>query len=106
MKYFVYILKSRKNGKNYAGFTRKSVVERMREHNHGSNTWTRKKGPFDLLHVEEFSSRKAALKREKYYKSAAGRKHLKKLFPGSSMVEHSAVNRRVAGSSPARGAFF
>ena len=25
-------------------------------------------------------------------------------FPGSSMVEHSAVNRRVAGSSPARGA--
>ena len=25
-------------------------------------------------------------------------------FLGSSMVEHSAVNRRVAGSSPARGA--
>ena len=26
------------------------------------------------------------------------------LFRGSSMVEHAAVNRRVAGSSPARGA--
>ncbi len=26
------------------------------------------------------------------------------LFPDSSMVEHSAVNRVVAGSSPARGA--
>jgi hypothetical protein len=25
-------------------------------------------------------------------------------FPGSSMVERSAVNRNVAGSSPARGA--
>jgi hypothetical protein len=28
----------------------------------------------------------------------------RKLFRDSSMVEHSAVNRRVAGSSPARGA--
>ena len=28
------------------------------------------------------------------------------LFPGSSMVEHSAVNRTVAGSSPALGATF
>ncbi len=27
-------------------------------------------------------------------------------FLDSSMVEHSAVNRRVAGSSPARGAIF
>jgi hypothetical protein len=26
------------------------------------------------------------------------------VFLGSSMVEHPAVNRRVAGSSPARGA--
>jgi hypothetical protein len=29
-----------------------------------------------------------------------------KLFPGSSMVEHSAVNRRVASSNLARGAIF
>lgn len=28
------------------------------------------------------------------------------LFPGSSMAEHLAVNERVAGSSPARGANF
>ena len=82
MRYYVYILKSRKNGKNYAGFTRKPVVERLQEHNDGSNTWARNNGPFDLLHVEEFSSRKAALKQEKYYKSAAGRKHLKKFIPG------------------------
>ena len=27
-----------------------------------------------------------------------------KIFRGSSMVEHATVNRRVAGSSPARGA--
>ncbi len=28
------------------------------------------------------------------------------LFLGSSMAEHSAVNRRVVGSSPTRGAIF
>jgi hypothetical protein len=27
-------------------------------------------------------------------------------FPGSSAVEHSTVNRQVAGSNPARGAIF
>ncbi len=81
MKYYVYILKSRKNGKKYAGFTRKRVVDRLKEHNNGSSTWTRNNGSFDLLHVEEFSSRKAALKQEKYYKSAAGRKRLEKLIP-------------------------
>ena len=31
---------------------------------------------------------------------------LNKLFRGSSMVEHSAVNRRVGGSSPLHGAIF
>lgn len=28
------------------------------------------------------------------------------MFPGSSAVEHSTVNRQVAGSNPARGAIF
>lgn len=32
------------------------------------------------------------------------RKENRNKFRDSSMVEHSAVNRRVAGSSPARGA--
>ena len=32
------------------------------------------------------------------------RKKNRNKFRDSSMVEHSAVNRRVAGSSPARGA--
>ncbi len=32
------------------------------------------------------------------------REHLRRLFLGSSAVEHSTVNRMVAGSNPARGA--
>ena len=35
---------------------------------------------------------------------AAAREHVCRLFLGSSAVEHSTVNRMVAGSNPARGA--
>ena len=76
MIYFVYVLKSRKNGKRYYGFTRKDPTVRLLEHNLNKNDWTSKNGPFDLLYFEEFSSRKEALKREKYFKSAAGREWL------------------------------
>jgi hypothetical protein len=34
------------------------------------------------------------------------REHLFRLFLGSSAVEHSTVNRMVAGSNPARGASY
>ena len=34
------------------------------------------------------------------------RQENQKIILDSSMVEHSAVNRRVVGSSPTRGAFF
>jgi hypothetical protein len=34
------------------------------------------------------------------------RRAARALFLSSSMVEHPAVNRRVAGSSPASGAFY
>ena len=76
MIYYVYVLKSRKNGKRYYGFTRKDPAVRLAEHHSNKNDWTSRNGPFDLFYAEEFSSRKEALKREKYFKSAAGRKWL------------------------------
>ena len=85
MQYYVYILKSQKTGNRYAGFTRKKPVVRLREHNRGTSTWTLYNGPFDLFYVEKFSSRKEAVNRERYFKSAAGRKYLNKLFPSSSV---------------------
>src|SRR6202158_996478 len=41
---------------------------------------------------------------EKALLYAAAREHVCRLFLGSSAVEHSTVNRMVAGSNPARGA--
>jgi len=80
MIYHVYVLKSLKNGKPYVGFTRKTVQERLQEHNEGKNTWTRNNGPFVLAHFEKYYSRKQALLQEKYLKSGAGRKFLKKFL--------------------------
>ena len=76
-KHHVYVLLSRKNGKKYSGYTKKSPEVRLKEHNQGSNTWTRQNGPFDLFYTESRTSRKEALSREKYFKSAAGRKFLR-----------------------------
>ena len=61
MFYYVYILKSSKNGKRYTGFTRKPPAVRLAEHNEGKNVWTKNNGPFTLLHFEKFRSRKEAL---------------------------------------------
>lgn len=68
MIYYVYILKSRKNGKRYTGFTRKPPAVRLAEHNKGINRWTSKNRPFDLVYFESFRSRKDCLNRENILK--------------------------------------
>lgn len=47
--YNVYVLKSLQNGKRYVGFTGNDVMERLREHNNGTNKWTRANGPFKIV---------------------------------------------------------
>ena len=80
----VYILQSKKNCKRYVGYTKKDVFTRLKEHNSGTNQWSRKNGPFDLLHYENFELKSLAVKREKFLKSGRGRQIIKNLFPCSS----------------------
>ena len=79
--HYVYVLRSKKSGKRYTGCTKKDPIERLRDHNTGSSTWTRQNGPFELLYTEPFSKKKTALAREKYLKTGAGRKFLNKAAP-------------------------
>ena len=72
----VYVLKSLRNGKRYVGSTEKEALIRLREHNYGSNKWTRENGPFKLIYTEQFEIKSEALKREKFLKSGQGRKWL------------------------------
>ncbi|MFH0828486.1 MAG: GIY-YIG nuclease family protein [Candidatus Omnitrophota bacterium] len=78
--FYVYVLKSLKNGKRYTGFTRQSLNERLKEHNSGTNRYTRNNRPFEILHYEYFDSEILARKREKFLKSGRGRVLLEKIY--------------------------
>ena len=77
MKYSVYVLRSKKDGKLYVGFTH-DINKRVSEHNLGKVDVTKKRRPFDLVYCELFKNEYDARKREYYYKSGWGRRHLMK----------------------------
>lgn len=77
---FLYILKSRLYPKTYIGITG-DVQERLKEHNSGHSNFTSRYIPREVIHTEEFGSKQEARVREKYYKSAAGRRKLKQYIP-------------------------
>lgn len=78
MIHIVYVLQ------NPEGFLYKGVTvdleKRLRYHNSGLSVWTKKKGPWQLVYREEFDTKSAALKREKFLKSGRGREFLKAFF--------------------------
>lgn len=77
--YYVYILKSESSSHFYTGQT-DSLNDRLEYHNSGKVTWSKRYAPWKLYYFEKFQSREEALKREKYFKSHAGRNWLKKKF--------------------------
>jgi putative endonuclease len=77
--YFVYILRSMKNGRLYTGST-DNVDKRLGEHNEGHNAAARYTRPYSLLHVERFPSRIEAVQRERYLKTGKGRRDLEQIL--------------------------
>ncbi|TEB43569.1 GIY-YIG nuclease family protein [Flavobacterium circumlabens] len=76
----VYILYSETFNKNYTGFT-SNLMERFKSHNHlGTKGYTVKFRPWMVIHVEFFSSKSEAMKREKYLKTGIGREFIKNLI--------------------------
>ncbi|MCU0414750.1 MAG: GIY-YIG nuclease family protein, partial [Ignavibacteriaceae bacterium] len=51
--------------------------ERIQRHNSGRERTTRAYRPFELIYSEEQATREEARKREKYFKSGAGKEFLK-----------------------------
>lgn len=77
--YFVYILQSQKDQRTYVGYT-KDLENRLKLHNSGQVKATKYRFPFNVLFTEEFSNEQEAKKRERYWKSGAGRRKLKEFF--------------------------
>ena len=72
----VYVLKSLRSKKRYVGSTGKEPVARLREHNNGSNKFTRGHQPFKIIYTERFNSKIDALIRERFLKGGQGRRFL------------------------------
>ena len=72
--YFVYILKSLINRKTYVGRTKKTPLKRLKEHNIGTNAWTKNNRPFELIYFESYICKEDAIRREGYLKSGIGNK--------------------------------
>jgi len=74
--YYVYVLKSIKDGKLYIGET-DDLPKRFEAHNKGNVKATKSRIPFRLVFYEAFSNKTDAGRDELFFKSGYGREVLK-----------------------------
>ncbi len=74
--FYVYVLRSLKNGSLYIGYTA-DLKKRFKEHNNGENMSTKPFTPYRIIFYEAFLNRTDAKNREEYLKSGYGRRTLK-----------------------------
>lgn len=78
-EFVVYVLYSKEYGKTYVGFT-SNLIERFKSHNFLSKKgYTIKFRPWVVIHLEFFSSKTEALKRENLLKTGKGREFIKEI---------------------------
>jgi predicted GIY-YIG superfamily endonuclease len=87
----VYVLLSVKDKATYVGMAL-NALHRLKEHNSGKNRYTKAHIPWEIIYTEQFPDWATARAKEKYLKSTAGKKWLKKHLNG---------NGGIAGSLPA-----
>lgn len=74
--YYVYVLKSKKDNKNYTGYTG-DLRKRLTEHNEGKSVSTKNRRPLELIYFEGCLNRLDAKKREMYLKTTYGKRYIK-----------------------------
>ena len=79
MNYIIYWLISENSKKTYVGFSN-DIKRRIHEHRNSIVKTTRDFGKFKIYVIERVANIEQARIREKYWKSAAGRKKLKTIF--------------------------
>ena len=74
--HYVYVLRSGRDGKLYRGCT-KDLRKRLRDHNVGRVPSTAEQRPLELIYYEACLCGEDAFRREKYLKTAYGKRYLK-----------------------------
>jgi putative endonuclease len=77
--FYVYILKSLKDGKFYIGFSA-DLRRRLQEHQSGRSKSTKSRLPLELLYYEAHASKRDALRREEYFKTSKGKSSLRQMI--------------------------
>ncbi|MGQ0827975.1 MAG: GIY-YIG nuclease family protein [Bacteroidota bacterium] len=71
--HYVYLLYSIRFERFYVGYT-SNIQERIKQHNVSKVKSTKAFVPWTMVYFEKFEIMEGALKREKYFKTAAGRR--------------------------------
>ena len=78
----MYVLKSQKDGNYYVGYSA-DLKQRLGAHNAGHVLSTKHRRPLDLVYYEASLCQSDALRREKYLKTAYGKRYIKNRIRGS-----------------------
>ena len=76
MYYYVYVIRSEKDGNNYVGYTN-DLKKRLELHNLGKVTSPKNRLPLHLIYFEGCLNQQDATKREKYLKTSWGKRYIK-----------------------------
>jgi putative endonuclease len=77
--YYLYILLNEAKTRTYTGVS-DNVDERLKEHNSGKVKSSNPYRLYKVIHTESFATLSEAMQKEKYYKSATGRRRLKEML--------------------------
>ena len=77
--FYVYILRSWKDGKKYVGHTN-NIERRLNEHNRGECMATKNRKPFEVIYFETAETKSIAVKKEDFFKSGKGREYINKIL--------------------------
>ena len=84
----VYILQSESSGRFYVGCAEEPAA-RLSEHNRGQTKSTRGRGPWLLVHQEQFRTLAEALARERQLKSWKSHRSIQELIDSFKAVERA-----------------
>ncbi len=82
MAFYTYILRSLSSGRFYVGHT-SDLAKRIAEHNANRTRSLKNRGPWELVHAEEFPTRGKAARREREIKRMRSRRWIEQAVRAS-----------------------
>jgi len=89
--YYTYILQSKKDNQFYTGYTN-NLDNRIIKHNKGLVFSTKNRLPLKLVYFEACLNQQDATHREKYFKTACGKRYIKTRLKNYLCHESKKIN--------------